>query len=90
MGKQLILILLAFGLLMLASNESQIIQVVIVVPPELVPYYEWLLSFPGWMQPDEKPPSNQPVRNSYKPVTIPHQVVTASSSSRNQPAVRSR
>lgn len=27
--------------------EGKIIQVEVVIPPRLVPYYQWLLTFPG-------------------------------------------
>jgi len=61
MMKQLILLILIVALLLLATEANQIIQVIIVVPPELVPYYEWLFSFPGWQQPENKHPTQQPI-----------------------------
>ncbi len=47
--KQLVLLILVLAVLLLvADNQRTTIQMMIVIPPELVPYYDWLLSFPGW------------------------------------------
>jgi len=52
--KQLVLLILVLAVLLLvADNQRTTIQVMIVIPPELVPYYDWLLSFPGWPAVDE-------------------------------------
>jgi len=59
--KHLILLLLVLALLLMAIENAQTtIQVVIVIPSDLVPYYEWLLSFPGWQPPQDEPPDKQP------------------------------
>ena len=60
--KHLILLILVLVLLLLiAENERTTIQVFIVIPPELVPYYEWLLSFPGWIPTQDEPSDKQPI-----------------------------
>jgi hypothetical protein len=61
MMKQLILLILVLvSLVLVAQNEQTTIQVIIVVPPELVPYYDWLLNFPGWQQIQNGPANMQP------------------------------
>jgi len=61
MIKQLILLIMILALSLLASENNQIIQVIIVVPPELVPYFEWLFSFPGWQPQENIEPTQQPI-----------------------------
>lgn len=59
--KSLILLIMVLMLLLLAAaHESTTIQVVIVIPSELVPYYEWLVSFPGWHPPQDESPNHNP------------------------------
>jgi len=61
MMKQLILLIIVLALLLLvADNERTTVQVTIVVPPELVPYFEWLVRFPGWHPPKDEPPNYNP------------------------------
>jgi len=38
-----------------SSSCNQILKVEIVIPPKLIPYYDWLLSFPGLLTPSEDP-----------------------------------
>jgi len=57
MIKQLFLLIIVLALLLLSVGEDQIIQVIVILPPALVPYYEWLLDFPGG-QPLQNEPSN--------------------------------
>ena len=63
MIKHFLLLILILALLLLAIEENQIVQVTIVLPPDLLPYYDWLQHFPGWQPPQEKP-------------NIPHTLVT--------------
>lgn len=45
--RKLILALIIAALL-LTSNCNRILQITIVLPPTLIPYYEWFIDFPGW------------------------------------------
>ena len=83
----LLVVLLAL-LLMFVENEHTTIQVVIIIPIELVPYYEWLLSYPGWQTPQDEPSREQPINIGYKSVTQQNEVITRASSHRNQQTVR--
>jgi hypothetical protein len=60
MIKQLILLLMMLALLLLPAGENQIVQVMVILPLELVPYYEWVLNFPGWQQLQNEPSNMQP------------------------------
>jgi len=51
--KEIILLLLLIGIILMTSSCDQIIMVEIVIPRQLIPYYEWLLCFPG-LQPFPK------------------------------------
>ena len=54
--KQLILLIMLITLLLFVLEIGQTtILLVIVIPPELVPYFDWWLSFPGWQQIHEQP-----------------------------------
>ena len=44
----LILSILFFVILLIIAYSDQVIRITIVLPNELVPYYEWLIDFPGW------------------------------------------
>jgi hypothetical protein len=44
---QLLLHLLLVIMLLAGVSGDQIVKVEIVIPPQFVPYYNWLLSFPG-------------------------------------------
>ncbi|MCJ7702783.1 MAG: hypothetical protein MUO62_14465 [Anaerolineales bacterium] len=59
----ILLALLAFT----TSCSSQVLRITIVVPPILVPYYEWLEEYPGWHPaPQMTPAPSEPVLNGYK------------------------
>lgn len=45
--KRMLLILLLFTLALVTSCD-RVLRVDIVLPVELLPYFEWLLKFPGW------------------------------------------
>jgi hypothetical protein len=62
--RNLLLILLIVWLLLSATLGSRILIIQLEIPPELIPYYDWLLSFPGI-----NPPANnrQPEQNSPYP-----------------------
>ena len=70
MMKKLILpfFVLAF-LLMVAENQQTTIQVFIVLPPALMPYYDWLLNFPGGQPMQDEPHTPQPMGIGYRLVT---------------------
>jgi len=55
MIKHFLLLIWILALLLLATDETQIVQVTIILPPDLLPYYEWLRQFPGWQPPQENP-----------------------------------
>lgn len=46
-------ILLSINLL--ASGCNRIVKISIVLPPRLIPYYEWLIDFPRWQPAPEGP-----------------------------------
>ena len=48
-------LVILISLILLISGCNQILQVTIALPPSLAPYYEWILVFPGWLPPIEKP-----------------------------------
>ena len=51
--RNLLLIILTIVLLIGALLSGKVIVVQLEIPPELLPYYEWLVSFPGLRQPTE-------------------------------------
>ena len=53
--KHTLLLLLLISILLVTSSCDQIIKVEIAIPQQLVPYYEWLLYFPGLQTPPEDP-----------------------------------
>lgn len=54
----LVLFLLLILIFLINSCEDQIINITIVIPNEFVPYYDWLLDFPGWPPiPEDSSPS---------------------------------
>jgi len=50
-----LLIILFISFALITSSCNQILKVDIVIPRELIPYYEWLLSFPVLVPPSEAP-----------------------------------
>jgi len=52
---RLLLFILLISIALFTSSCNQILKVDIVIPRELIPYYEWLLSFPGLHPPSEAP-----------------------------------
>jgi hypothetical protein len=58
--KQLILLIMLIAILLLVSEIGQAtIQLVIVIPSELVPYFDWWLGFPGWQQIHKQTPTHK-------------------------------
>ena len=53
-----VIIIIVLATLMLATGCNQILQVSIILPSFLVPYYEWLTNFPGLQtDPEETDPT---------------------------------
>jgi hypothetical protein len=68
MKRFLILFLALFLLTVLSiACEGPIISVKIIIPMKLIPYYDWLLEFPGWhFDPQESPPPTDPVPGKFQ------------------------
>ena len=50
--------------------DDQMVVITIVIPRNLIPYYEWLLNFPGWTVPlQTEPLQTIPTYYSYQSVT---------------------
>jgi len=62
--KYILLIILVISILIGISLMDSVIVVQLVIPNELLPYYEWLISFPG-IKPLPEPPT-QEIIPSYK------------------------
>ena len=45
--KRIVLLLLLIAIVLVITSCNQVVKVEIMIPPKLIPYYEWLLSFPG-------------------------------------------
>ena len=58
--KRTLLLLLFISIALAASSCDQIVKVEIVIPGKLIPYYDWLLCFPGFKTLPEAP---QPIDN---------------------------
>jgi hypothetical protein len=52
---KIVLLLIIICILIGISLQGKVIRVQIVIPPALLPYYEWLRSFPGVKQNPESP-----------------------------------
>jgi len=52
---KLLVLLTLVVILVLFVGGNWSLQVTIILPPALVPYYEWLVSFPGFQQVPENP-----------------------------------
>ena len=64
-----LLLVLLIGFVSLPFDD-QMIVITIVIPRNLIPYYDWLLNFPGWkapQQPEPLPPI--PTYYGYRSVT---------------------
>jgi hypothetical protein len=79
------LIILLFALLLTTACSEPTITITIIIPKELVPYFDWAKDFPGWQIPQEQiqPDSPIPVFNSYQSVTPIHSLIIVSKLSRN-------
>ena len=55
--KILIPILVGFLLITSSVTSNWTLQITIVIPPQMVPYYEWLITYPGL---DEREVSPEP------------------------------
>ncbi len=54
------MIVLLLLILVATTGCDRVLQVKIVIPPVLVPYYDWLIKYPG---PNEHPEESPPERN---------------------------
>jgi hypothetical protein len=74
--KRLILLLLLIMVALTASGCNKVVQITIVIPPTLVPYYQWLVEFPGWQSPILVPSTPTPTGvQGYQTVTPRNQFV---------------
>jgi hypothetical protein len=53
--KIILLLIVLIALMMSSTDCNWIIQVTIVMPTQILPYYEWLINFPGLLPGDDKP-----------------------------------
>ena len=51
----LLLLLLFFIIFLITPCEDQIVSITIIIPQKFVPYYDWLIDFPGWQPVPEEP-----------------------------------
>ncbi len=49
--RNLLLLILAVTLLISVVLTGKVVVIQLEIPPELLPYYDWLVSFPGLRQP---------------------------------------
>ena len=62
-----LLMVLVITLMLRVILSDKIIYVQLVIPPELLPYYEWLISFPGIKTlPAAPSPNKIPSYNTYQ------------------------
>jgi hypothetical protein len=79
------LILLVFSLFLVAPYENPKINIIIVLPSKYVPYYDWLLDFPGWRIPQPvRPPHPTPMRNSEYSLIIINKLIMSVKPTRNK------
>jgi hypothetical protein len=63
-----LLVLLIISLM--APFDDQMIVITIVIPRNLIPYYDWLMEFPGWKVPQRPEPlPTIPTYYGYQSVT---------------------
>ena len=53
--KRIVLLLLLIVIVLVISSCNQVVKVEIMIPPNLIPFYEWLLSFPFYRIPPSAP-----------------------------------
>ena len=53
--KRILLLLLLVSIILITSSCNQILKVEIMIPSKLIPYYDWLLYFPGLHPTPEAP-----------------------------------
>jgi len=58
--KRILLLLLLVSIILTSSSCNQILKVEIMIPLKLIPYYDWLLCFPGFQSTPEVP---HPIEN---------------------------
>lgn len=68
MKRRLICIIFLLALLTFTTScSNQVLRITIVVPPILVPYYEWLQEYPGRHPPSQiTPVPSKPVLHGYQ------------------------
>ncbi len=62
MQKLFLIIVIASKLLILEHNW--VLRIGIILPPPLIPYYEWFIDFPGW-QPNLEKQNPIEIRTEY-------------------------
>ena len=73
----LLLFILLFVILLTSACNELIISVTIIMPKKFVPYYDWLMDFPGLREPQQIEPQHPiPMRNGYYSVTSFHHLMT--------------
>lgn len=83
----ILLILLLFGLAWFLVPWGHSLVVTIVMPPSLMPYYDWLLAFPGWAPVHSKPPLLFPLKVGFRSVTPGGEQVTFPAPGLNNPGL---
>jgi hypothetical protein len=53
----MILSMLIMVIFMQTPYDNHILSITFILPGEFAPYYSWLLSFPGWINPQPMPDS---------------------------------
>ena len=60
--KSVLLLLIILCIVLGITLPGKVIQIQVVIPPRLLPYYQWLISFPGLnSNPEEQIQENQPL-----------------------------
>ena len=73
------------------EEDKQTISVTIIIPKELVPYYHWLMDFPGWREPRQsEPPHPIPIRKGYQSVTPIYNLMTVLKPAGNDRRIKSQ
>lgn len=53
--KSVLLLFIILCIVVGITLPGKVIQIQVVIPPRLLPYYEWLISFPGFQHSPENP-----------------------------------
>ena len=80
----LLVLLIGFVSLPFDQFDDQMIVITIVIPRNLIPYYDWLMDFPGWKVPQQPEPLPAvPTYYGYQSVTTICDLMTSLKFARN-------